>query len=169
MKKYFMVGFAFAVFAFFACSLVVARSVEAREPGWRTYENERFGYEVDYPEELTRVRKSDNGDGVELSSEDGDLFLTVWGSYNALNETIEEIKERSVASGKEAGWKMIRGSDAMTHDFYSLTYDAGEHLVYEQYLMEDDTIMGLQFSYPKEDEKEFEAVVRRIADSAEID
>ncbi|MDR0581320.1 MAG: hypothetical protein LBG04_04405, partial [Holosporaceae bacterium] len=64
-------------------------SVDAAED-WMLYENERFGYEVEYPYVLSNVvNEPDNGDGVELASEDGSCRLTISGGYNVLEEDAE--------------------------------------------------------------------------------
>ncbi|KAA0121615.1 hypothetical protein CIW48_22730 [Methylobacterium sp. P1-11] len=58
-------------------------------PALRHYVNVRFGFSVDVPAELVAERAPDNGDGQAFHSAEGGLQLTVWGSNNALGQTLE--------------------------------------------------------------------------------
>lgn len=55
----------------------------------KTYHNPRFDYSILYPSSFKDIRESDNGDGCRFSKDDN-TYLTVFGAYNSLNETLED-------------------------------------------------------------------------------
>jgi hypothetical protein len=50
--------------------------------GYKTYMNGRFGFAIDFPQSFLEAHNPDNGDGVELISEDQKAMLRVAGGNN---------------------------------------------------------------------------------------
>ena len=49
-----------------ACVLAVLLAVPAAADPWTKYENDRFGYSVEYPDIFSEMKEPENGDGVWL-------------------------------------------------------------------------------------------------------
>lgn len=59
---------------------------------YHTYYNPRFGYSIAYPKDILYPQgESDNGDGQKFLSKDADASLIVYGSNNALNQSLEDL------------------------------------------------------------------------------
>lgn len=54
------------------------------------YKNERYGYTIDYPSFLTEKLLPTNMDGINLSNRDESVKLTLSGSNNIFNTTVEK-------------------------------------------------------------------------------
>ena len=62
--------------------------------GYKGYLNDRFGYAVAYPSGFLIPRgESDNSDGQKISSTHQDVVLSVWGSWNTLEESTSDIAQ----------------------------------------------------------------------------
>lgn len=163
-----MVRKVFCVVSLFTCLFAASVVYAAQETKWISYENGRFGFSVDHPDFFSESKESDNGDGVILTSGDGTLKFSVWGSYNVLEDTLDGVKESYAQLAKENGWKVVESSDTMGSDFYAITYENENSLIYERGLVSGDVTAGLQLTYPKKDAEKFEAIVKRVADSFKI-
>lgn len=64
----------------------------AAQPTYRTYHNARFDFSISYPADvLIPQGESENHDGQEFRSRDGRAEMLVYGSYNALNQTLRQL------------------------------------------------------------------------------
>src|SRR3954465_6185607 len=70
---------------------------------WNTYANARFNYSIAYPSSLKAQGEAENGDGQAFRSANGETELRVWGSYNALNETLEARYKKTVGEIQQHG------------------------------------------------------------------
>jgi hypothetical protein len=60
------------------------------QTNYDTYGNARFGYSISYPSNLIPQGESENGDGQAFETKDKSAKLTVWGSHNALDQSLKE-------------------------------------------------------------------------------
>jgi hypothetical protein len=133
---------------------------ECAEEKFKTYVNARFGYSLSYPDIFEPETESENGDGAEFSSQDGEYTLTVWGGYNVLgqdgNALLEERRE-SVAH-------IVPDSERSGAELYSIEYsddggqDGVEHIFHEYVNVNADLTAGFILRYPKEEEKRFAGI-----------
>jgi hypothetical protein len=65
------------------CLLVGAGTANAATTsGWRSYTNERWGYRIDVPKTLVSQPEPENGGGLAFFSQDGQVKLYTYGSYD---------------------------------------------------------------------------------------
>lgn len=83
--------------------IVVWASSAALAVEWARYQNERFGYEIRLPPGFPMIRESDNSDGGQSSSPNGDAELAVWGS-NLLDTPFSKEIDRRIAADAGEGW-----------------------------------------------------------------
>lgn len=82
----------------FSLSLAIAA-------GWRTYGNARFGYSIDIPPGFSKVKESENSDGGVATSSNGNVELSVWGSYITEGDFTSEIGWR-IDQDRSDGWNI---------------------------------------------------------------
>lgn len=119
-------------------------SADATRPSFETYANERFGFSVAYPASmLTEANRSQNGDGIVLTSASGDVTLRTSASHNATDATMTHMLESarddfehvSSEEGRQ-DYAVLRGTGP------------GGHRLVERVELHDGDLFSLELSYP---------------------
>jgi len=98
-----------------ALVLLVSTVTHAQAPTYQTYTNARFAYSISYPSNLVPQGESTNGDGQKFRSSDGRAELIVYGSNNALDQTLKGMYDETRGSGEvtyevlKPGWFVVSG------------------------------------------------------------
>ncbi|HEY2707660.1 MAG TPA: hypothetical protein VGI95_06360 [Caulobacteraceae bacterium] len=126
------------------------------------YLNERYGYSIAYPADLKPQPESANGDGRAFRSADGKVEALVWASYNALDQTVQQLDDQTKAdcTGKPA-------YNRIAPTFYAISCVAGANILYEKALMHKDTLTTFRITYPAQDYARWDAVTTRMSGSLE--
>ena len=158
-RKSFMI--ALAALATIAAQLSAA---SAKEDGWRTYANPRFGTIADYPASIfTRLEPPpENGDGQTFTGKDGTVKLSVYGSFNSAAYTPRSYVD-----------ELIRPRDAISFEriaknFFAVSGRRGETIWYQRCNFpggDPDTIHCVVLEYPAAQKQECDPIVARIAKS----
>ena len=83
---------------------------------YRTYHNARFDFSISYPADvLIPQGEPENHDGQKFRSRDGRAEMLVYGSYNALNQTLRQLyAEETSASAdhphRTVSYKTFKGN-----------------------------------------------------------
>ncbi|MEA4881300.1 MAG: hypothetical protein VB045_07475 [Synergistaceae bacterium] len=143
---------------------VFALRASAADEQWTSYDNERFGYSVEYPEIFTDVKESDNGDGVWFSTEDDKYGLTLSGGFNVL----EEDGEARLRSRLENVAHIVPGSDESGPGWYRVIYsddggkDGNEHLFHEYGIIDKENWSSFILVYPLEEQERFVSIAANM-------
>ncbi|WP_297632534.1 hypothetical protein [uncultured Clostridium sp.] len=129
-------------------------SEKAKEINYKKYNNERFGFSIEYPDYLKVMVDPDNGDGIQVGNED--LKLTVSGGYNVLNETPDSM-EKELVNGKDNISYKEKGKD-----FFVASWLEGDMVIYQYKKIGKNMIQGFVLEYDKSKIKEFDPIVNRI-------
>jgi len=114
-----------------------------------TYVNEKFGYEVKYPDKVLRPQgEADNRDGQVFRSNDKKAVLRVYATYNVADVTLQKSYEES-QSGKVME-KVIDEKAA----WYSVSGVKNRSVYYVKRSLIDDVYFVYEFEYP-EDKKDY--------------
>jgi hypothetical protein len=71
---------------------VLGLSAAAPQHTYRTYHNARFDFSISYPADVLNPQgESENHDGQKFRSRDGRAEMLVYGSHNALNQTLRQL------------------------------------------------------------------------------
>jgi hypothetical protein len=147
-------------------SAFMAPSAQAAEGKWTRYVNDRFGTFITYPAALfTPQPPPENDDGRTFLSDDGARLL-VFGRYNALDETLNEIEAALGgpdyaditfrAHGRHwfvvSGYRSADGQAQIYYEKYSLAFDA-------------QVVHAMVLSYPVAARKRYDAIVAKLAKS----
>jgi hypothetical protein len=128
-----------------------------------TYGNARFGYSVAYPADLLVPEpEAGNGDGRQFHARKGAAKMSVWGIYNALDQSPAEIAmdyERDCAAGKVSYSAVSKRLVA-----FSCITKAGQ-ILYQKTLIKGDVLTTVRFEYPNSERSVWDPVVRQVAGS----
>jgi hypothetical protein len=123
-----------------------------------TYFNPRYGYKLDYPESFIRGREPTNGDGLVFTSPDRQGTITVWGSNNALDITLED----------EYGWCMaqvdgVLGYHVAAKDWFVVSWVKGQTVYYQKSYIGWAAMNTLLLSYPADQKQQYDPIVTRAS------
>ncbi len=128
-----------------------------------TYVNARFCYAVSFPPALLVPRgEAADGDGQAFVSADGRSKMVVWGSWNALDETVPGRYAAALAD-----LKGCRVTDQVLHHDWFVLSGSTVHfrIFYEKQILKCDRWLGLWITYPFDERPWFDLLTARIARS----
>lgn len=143
---------------------VLALPAYAADERWISYDNDRFGYSVEYPDIFTDITESDSGDGVWLSFEIDKYALTLSGGNNVL----EDDGESSLRNRMEYISHIVPGSAESGSDWYRVIYaiesgvDGTESWFYEYGIIDEANWASFILLYPVEEQERFAAIAANM-------
>ena len=135
------------------------------QPGYRTYHNARFDYSISYPADLVIPQgESVNGDGQRFLSKDGKAELLVYGTYNSLDQTLNDVltqaSERSPDhQDRVVTYKVLRG------DWFVVSGTENGRIFYQKTMLRDATFKTFRIEYDESQKQTFDSVTAVIARS----
>jgi hypothetical protein len=152
-----------AIGAFFACkpsSSAAAASI-SDDPSWATYANSRFAYSICYPKNLLNPQgESPNGDGQKFLAKDGAQLL-VYGSNNALSESINDVFNRTAS--RLAGLSGKVTYKAIKPAWFVLSGQHDSTIFYAKTLYAKDLILSFELTYPSSQAGAYNPVAAKLA------
>lgn len=129
-------------------------------PGFTRYTNGRFGFSIDYPQTFVAQEPPQNGDGIKLTSPDGEAVLIVAGGNNS-GFTLREYYDMSLRDiHGELGYQRIGGN------WFVITWKAGDQkLGYLKMFVGSGSQNSFTFTFPETQKPEYEEVVTRMEKS----
>ena len=127
----------------------------------KKYCNARFGFCVRYPASLVKDTAAENGDG-QVFKEKGNssVEMRVYGSYNALNETLRNRYEKLAREwGKGVTYKVIR------QDWFVVSAMVNGKIHYQKTILRRDTFKTFEIEYDAVRGSTYNDVTDRIAKS----
>ena len=143
--------------AFLLTSLLLLGS-QVTPPTYRVYHNERFGYRIDYPTTLKPQPEADNGDGRRFVSADGQTTLTVYASYNALDEGVAAYRQSARQDWQQKG-AAITLDQALATGFV-LSGQVKKTIFYEKTVLRANTLTTFIWEYPTARKAAMDAVIQ---------
>jgi hypothetical protein len=139
---------------------VLLAATAAKADGWLTYQNDRYGTTIDYPD-LFKMPPPGSDDGREFKSSDGADF-TVSASYFALDLTVAKYRDFIVKN-------LDRGS-AITYesrgkDWFVISGTVGDKSFYEKHRLSHGMNEDFVMSYPASTKQTYDPLVARMAKS----
>ena len=132
-------------------------------PELSTYVNARFCYAVCFPPAVLLPRgESADGDGQAFVSPDGKSKMVVWGSWNALAETVSSryASERRHLLGCTVTRKKLEPT------WFALSgFAPDSRLCYDKQILDRNRWLGLWIEYPSSKRARFGALIARISRS----
>jgi hypothetical protein len=131
-----------------------------------TYVNHRYGYSIDYPKAILFPQgESDNGDGQTFLSKNTDARLLVYGSYNALEQSLEEIyREQSRGGTPEEPQKVVTYRLLKNNWFVVSGYHAGK-IFYQKTIFHDNQLKTFLLEYDESRKNYYEPILKQLLKS----
>jgi len=131
---------------------------------WTLYENARFGTLIEYPSAIfTPLPPPENDDGRSFRSIDGAARFIVFGQFNALEKTVEQMLSDDLTSSRY-GQVTYRRKWA---DRYVLSGFRQGDVFYRKVIVPagTDTLHAFEIDYPPEQKATYDAIAARMAKS----
>jgi hypothetical protein len=149
----------------FATAAAPAVAQTSGAPHWRTYQNDRYGTTIDYPDLFKAEPPPDNDDGRRFKSADGAEFA-VFASYGALDfdrAGYQKYILEKLGPGKAATYQ------AHGDDWFVISGTEGDGIFYERYRLshgkEMGFVEGFVMSYPAALKQTYDPLMARMAKS----
>lgn len=121
------------------------------EKGLEIYCNERFDFCVEYsPIDLTEQFISDNGDGILLRNQKEDIEVTVSGSLNIYDWTIQDAYDFSMKEMSELGKPVEEAIVIFEDDSYECTFEQDDKIHYQKVYHFDNHLITIFMSAPSD-------------------
>jgi hypothetical protein len=129
----------------------------------KPYGNGRFSYWIDYPENLlVPGREADNGDGLRFHARKGSAEMSVWGEYNALDQSPREmVREYERGCGPRTVTFEVANARLAA---FSCTTPKGR-IIYQKTMIRKDVLATVRLEYPVSEQALWDPVVRQVASS----
>ena len=133
---------------------------------YETYYNHRYDYSIDYPKDVLFPQgESDNGDGQKFLSKNADASLLVYASYNALEQSLEEIyREQSRGGTPEEPQKVVTYRVLKNNWFVVSGYNSGR-IFYQKTFLRDNQLKTFVFEYNESQKELYDPITNRLAKS----
>jgi serine/threonine-protein kinase len=149
----------------FATAAAPAVAQTSGAPHWRSYQNDRYGTTIDYPDFFKAEPPPDNDDGRRFKSADGAEFA-VFASYGALDFDLAGYQKyilEKLGPGKAVTYQ------AHSDDWFVISGTKGDDIFYERYMLshgkEMGFVEGFVMSYPAVLKRTYDPIVTRMAKS----
>ena len=123
------------------------------------YTNARFGYTLTYPARMfTPLPEADNGDGRHLKALSGGADLAVWGAYNALNQSANDIAN-GVASNcapSPQPYRLVKPTVVV------VSCPPANGILYHKTYIRGDVLTTFELTYPASEKSLWDPVVGKI-------
>jgi len=127
-------------------------------PAYKTYDNARFGFSIDYPTTLLPQPESANGDGRRFLSADGQTKLTAYASYDVLDGGLATYWKIARQGWQEKKATLVLNQKLAT-GFVLSGYVQG-HIFYEKTVLRAGTLTTFIWEYPTARKQEMDAVIQ---------
>jgi len=152
------------VLCFATAAPAVAQTSAA--PKWRTYQNDRYGTTINYPDSFKPEPPPDNDDGRRFKSADGAEFA-VFASYGALDYDLAGYRKyilEQLGPGKAVTYQ------AHGDNWFVISGTEGDGIFYERYMLSrgkdaDGFVEGFVMSYPAALAHTYDPIAARMAKS----
>jgi hypothetical protein len=149
-----------AVFGFVGLSVVAA---PAKADKWLTYQNDRYGTTIDYPDQFKSEPPPDADDGRKFKDAQGAEFA-VYASYNALDFNLAKYQDfilKNLNPGQAVTYR------AHGENWFVISGTKGDSIFYERHLLSHGGQMTEAFSitYPAAAKLSYDQLVARMAKS----
>lgn len=127
---------------------------QLHEVQYNYYHNSRFDYSIEYPSCFIQQEEPTNGDGCSFYMNER-IYLSVFASYNALNETIaDRYYENAIST--------VAYSTLKNNWFVISDYTSDGRIFYQKTVLKNDIFMTAILCYPPEYKNDFQKITQRI-------
>lgn len=130
------------------------RNDETNRPKTEQYVNARFAYAIDIPEDFAWQRESDNGDGRKFTNDRLGMTITVWGSFNASNASMDDLFD---FNDPKLAYKAKMPGE------YVASWEENGMITYQHQLYAPDVLRTVDFTYPSSQRDAGDQIVEQVS------
>jgi hypothetical protein len=134
----------------------------AKQNDWQPYLNARFGYSICYPADLLVPQgEAENGDGQKFLSKDSRAQMLVYGSNNALNQTVASSYSDELKAEAKAGFNITY--KLLKPDYFVLSGSGSGKIFYERVVLVGDVFKTFRMEYPEDTKALFDPITSTMS------
>ena len=127
---------------------------------YKTYRNARFAYSINYPSSLLVPQgESTNGDGQKFASKDRRAELIVYGSNNALDQTLQQAFDEAKAPSGDR----IVSYQTMKQDWFVVSGTEGGKIFYQKTYLRAGVFKTMRIEYDEQLKNTYDAVTTKVS------
>ena len=127
---------------------------------YKLYNNERYGFFIQYPRSFIAQRPPDNGDGQEFKSADGTAALSVYGANLDPSQTIRTIYEDALEEAHG-----VPGYSKVSATWFVISWQKDGKIVYQKTFVGMHSRNTFVLTYPASRKEVYAEMVRAIGKS----
>ena len=128
---------------------------------YSNYYNSYYGYSVDYPTSLDFYISSNTNDGIEIKSNDENVYISIVYNYDEYGDNLQQAYNRAVSEYPNAPYKFLGKT------FFTITYEENGLLVFRKTVYDrvNDGYIYLYVSFPPEYKEYMTPIVEKMANT----
>lgn len=128
---------------------------------YSNYYNSYYGYSVDYPTSSDFYISSNTNDGIEIKSNDENVYISVVYSYDEYGDNLQQAYNRAVSEYPNAPYKFLGKT------FFTITYQENGLLVFRKTVYDkiNNGYIYLYVSFPPEYKEYMSPIVEKMANT----
>lgn len=132
---------------------------------YKTYYNDYYGYSIDYPISEDLYTSSRDNEGIEIESNDENVYISVSYGYDEYGDNLQQAYNRAVLEYPNAPYKFLGKT------FFTITYEEDGLLVFRKtvYDRANNAYIYLYVSFPPEYKEYMTPIVEKMANTMKKD
>lgn len=128
---------------------------------YSNYYNSYYGYSVDYPTSLDFYISSNTNDGIEIKSNDENVYISIVYNYDEYGDNLQQAYNRAVSEYPNAPYKFLGKT------FFIITYEENGLLVFRKTVYDkiNNGYIYLYVSFPPEYKEYMSPIVEKMANT----
>ena len=128
---------------------------------YSNYYNSYYGYSVDYPTSSDFYISSNTNDGIEIKSNDENVYISVVYNYDEYGDNLRQAYNRAVSEYPNAPYKFLGKT------FFTITYEENGLLVFRKTVYDkiNNGYIYLYVSFPPEYKEYMSPIVEKMANT----
>ena len=128
---------------------------------YSNYYNSYYGYSVDYPTSSDFYISSNTNDGIEIKSNDENVYISVVYNYDEYGDNLQQAYNRAVSEYPNAPYKFLGKT------FFTITYEENGLLVFRKTVYDkiNNGYIYLYVSFPPEYKEYMSPIVEKMANT----
>lgn len=141
--------------------LLVCAPVVLADGAYKTYHNAKFEYSISYPKQILYPQgESDNGDGQKFLSKDAAAYLLVYGSNNALDESLADRFREESRGGLADNPKKVVTYKLLKNNWFVVSGFIAGRIFYQKTLLNEGQFKSFYFEYPENEKARYEPLIK---------
>ena len=133
---------------------------------FNTYHNARFDFSISYPADVFIPQgEADNGDGQRFLSKNGKAEMLVYGSYNALKQTLQQaFAEVSASSAKDHPGRVI-SYKLLRADWFAVSGTENGKIFYQKTFLKKGIFKTFRIEYDESQKEIYDSLTAAMSKS----